>query len=271
MAKRKVKKTVKQSASSPGSNINDANAKEPRIERKEDAIRDDRVECQNAAIRAIRDMEIEHMLTGLCLLRSYFNKEQLQTPVHLFFKENLPNLSIVRNGKDGQFEVQWKDKDGKFSLNQVDGSNIHASLLHQMSIAYPDCSAAMPSFSGFELSSKEVKTSFLGANDLQIRDFVLEEPSETRMLGLQDAFQTPGPFTILHECSWIYNILLLSDFQHGTINMSCIVSSQRLSVGMTPKTLRLPKHGEMLLSVRGSPLGVYEEDNMEVICESEEG
>ena len=34
---------------------------------------------------------------------------------------------------------------------------------------------------------------------------------------------------------------------------------------MTPKTLRLPKPGEMLLSVRGSPLGVYKEDNMEAI------
>jgi hypothetical protein len=43
------------------------------------------------------------------------------------------------------------------------------------------------------------------------------------------------------------------------------VSSQRLSIGMTPKTLRLPKPGEMLLSVRGSPLGVYKEDNMEAI------
>lgn len=43
------------------------------------------------------------------------------------------------------------------------------------------------------------------------------------------------------------------------------LSSQRLSIGMTPKTLRLPKPGEMLLSVRGSPLGVYKEENMEVI------
>lgn len=47
-------------------------------------------------------------------------------------------------------------------------------------------------------------------------------------------------------------------------------SSQRMSVvGMTPKTLRLPKKGEMLLSVRGSPLGVYNEQedniNMEAI------
>ncbi|XXG62007.1 hypothetical protein AAC387_Pa05g0466 [Persea americana] len=48
-------------------------------------------------------------------------------------------------------------------------------------------------------------------------------------------------------------------------------TSQRLSVGMTPKNIRLPNHGEMLLSVHGSPLGVYGEDNMEAIHESEEG
>ena len=48
--------------------------------------------------------------------------------------------------------------------------------------------------------------------------------------------------------------------------LSCLqVNNQRLSVGLTPKTKRLPKHGEMLLSVHGSPLGVYKEDNMEAI------
>ncbi|CAI9760154.1 unnamed protein product [Fraxinus pennsylvanica] len=49
------------------------------------------------------------------------------------------------------------------------------------------------------------------------------------------------------------------------------MNNQRLSIGMTPKTLRLPKPGEMLLSVHGSPLGVYKEDNMETIHESEDG
>ncbi|PPR83152.1 hypothetical protein GOBAR_AA37567 [Gossypium barbadense] len=34
---------------------------------------------------------------------------------------------------------------------------------------------------------------------------------------------------------------------------------------MTPKTKRLPKPGEILLSVHGSPLGVYKEENMEAI------
>jgi hypothetical protein len=41
--------------------------------------------------------------------------------------------------------------------------------------------------------------------------------------------------------------------------------SNRLSIGMTPKTVRLPKNGEMLLSVHGSPLRVYKEENLAAI------
>lgn len=65
-----------------------------------------------------------------------------------FFKENLPNLEVVRN-TTGQFEVQWKDK-----MRNAGGENMHIDLLHQMSIAYPHCSATVPSFGGFEFSSK---------------------------------------------------------------------------------------------------------------------
>ena len=120
------------------------------------------VERRSAAIRGMRDVEIDHLLTGLRLLRSYFRQEQLQTPVLQFFEENLPNLSVVRNGKDGQYEVQWKDKDGNLSMNQVDGRNIHSSLLHRMSIAYPNCSA-IPSFSGFD-SSKDGMNNFINVS-----------------------------------------------------------------------------------------------------------
>ncbi|KAK2985019.1 hypothetical protein RJ640_015614 [Escallonia rubra] len=196
---------------------------------------DQEVERQSAAISTIRDLEIERLLTGLRLLRSYFSSEQLQTTVMQFFSENFPNLAVVRTGKDGQYEVQWKDKDGIVSMNQADGKDMHASLLHGMSMAYPDCSDAMPSLGGFEFSSKAVKQSLLASDNTQIKDFVLEGPSDTQMLGMQDSLQTPG------------------------------VNSQRLSIGMTPRTLRLPKHGEMLHSVHGSPLGVYKEDNMEAI------
>ena len=33
-------------------------------------------------------------------------------------------------------------------------------------------------------------------------------------------------------------------------------------VGMTPKTVRLPKKGEALLSINGSPLGVFDKDEI---------
>lgn len=110
------------------------------------------VERQISAIRAIRDVETEHLLTNLRLLRSYFNKEQQRTPLMQYFKENFQNLSIVRNGENGQMEVQWIDKDGNVSMN--DGMDLHETLLRRLSIAYSGCSAAIPSLGGFEFSSK---------------------------------------------------------------------------------------------------------------------
>lgn len=116
------------------------------------------VERQIAAIRAIRDVEIEHLLTELRLLRSHFNKEQLQTPVLQYFSENLPNLSVVRKGENRQIEVQWNSKERK--ILAIDSREVHASLLHQLSMAYSNCSAAIPSMDGLGFSSKTGASKF---------------------------------------------------------------------------------------------------------------
>ncbi|PIN04169.1 hypothetical protein CDL12_23302 [Handroanthus impetiginosus] len=237
MAKRRGRKPTKQ----PVSNENNGDKDGVPLDNKQEAFQDQEVERQSAAIRALRDVEIEQLRTMLRLLRSYFSNEQLQVPVLQFFKENFPNLSIAETGKDGQCEVKWKEKDGNILLNHADEKTLHASLLHRLSIAYPDYSAGIPSLGGFEFSNKSVKTSLLGADKLQIRSLVLDEPSDSQLPELKDGLQTPN------------------------------VSNNRLSVGITPKTLRLPKCGEMLLSVHGSPLGVYKEDNMETIQEMEDG
>ncbi|CAK9320625.1 unnamed protein product [Citrullus colocynthis] len=229
MARRKAKKTVKKSTPSP---VREA---------KDEAANDEDVERHAAAIRAIRDVEIERLVNELRLLRSYFSKEQLQTPLLQFFEEKLPSLSISRRAEKGEIEVQWKDTEDELHTNPADGINIHASLLHRLSTAYPNYSAGMRSFNGFEFSSKSVKTNPFNVENLKIPNFVLEEPPDNMVLGMPDILQTPG------------------------------VSNQRLSIGMTPKTRRLPKPGEMLVSIHGSPLGVYKEDNMEAIHESEEG
>ncbi|XP_020223771.1 uncharacterized protein LOC109805900 [Cajanus cajan] len=185
------------------------------------------MERQIGAIRAVRDVEIEHLLTELRFLRSRYSSEQLQKPLFQVLEETLPNLSVVNDERNGKVEVKWREKE---TCNDV-----HASLLQRLSIA------SIPRFTGFEYSTNAGRISFGGADNLHFKDIVLEEPSDTQTLALQEGLQTPG------------------------------VTSQRLSVGMTPKTLRLPKPGEMLLSVHGSPLGVYKDNNMEAIHESEEG
>lgn len=237
MARGRPKKTVKAAESVPEHN-------EPQIQTQEPNFMDLEIkamERQIGAIRAVQEVKIDHLLTDLRLLRSCFSEEQLRKPVLEIFKETLPNLSIVNDEGNNNFDVILKDKNS-MNMNMNHG-DVHASLLQKLSMAYPHCSSSMPPFAGaFEYSSNaEGRTSFIGADNLCFKDFVLEEPSETQTLAMQEGLLTPG------------------------------VSSQRLSVGMTPKTLRVPKPGEMLLSVHGSPLGVYKDNNMEAINESEEG
>ncbi|XP_004514645.1 uncharacterized protein [Cicer arietinum] len=238
MARRKVKKTVKATELVP-------HPKESQIPTQQPHFMEHEIEAmerQISAIKAVREVKTEHLLTELRLLRSCFSEEQLQKPVLEVFKETLPNLSIVNDKGGNKFEVKWKDKEESMNVNMNCG-DLHASLLQRLSMAYPHCSSSIAPFAGaFEYSSNAAGiASFVGADNLHSKDFVFEEPSETQTLAMQEGLQTPG------------------------------VNSQRLSVGMTPKTVRLPKPGEMLLSVHGSPLGVYKDNNMEAIHESEEG
>ncbi|XP_015164286.1 uncharacterized protein [Solanum tuberosum] len=216
-----------------------ANQEKHQVEKEDDILSKEEVECQSAAVRAIYNLEIKDIPSLMRLLRSKFNDEQLHIPVVQYFRENLPNLAVVRN-EDDTHEVKRKEADGNLSTDQFNGRNLHVSLLRQLSMAYPDCSNAIPSFGEFESSSKSVKTTLFGAENMQIKQFVLEDPSDTQMFELQDTLQTPD------------------------------VNNNPLSVGMTPKTLRFPKTGEVLLSVHGSPLGVFKEDDTEPIHESED-
>ncbi|KAM0023508.1 hypothetical protein Hdeb2414_s0023g00640211 [Helianthus debilis subsp. tardiflorus] len=235
MPKRKAKKVTRPSK------LNDSQCNvDTRVLPEENAFIDQEVKRQCDAIRTIRDVEIERLLTAIRLLSSSISEEQLQTPLLKFFEENLPNLMVSRPEQNGPIEVKRKNQDGDISMNTADGGNMISYFLQHMSHAAPEFSTAIPSFGGFEFSSQTGRTSFIGADNLQMKDSVLEEPSDTHILGIEDYMQTPG------------------------------VSSGKLSVGTTPKTLRLPKQGEMLLSVHGSPLGVYKENNMDAIHETEE-
>ncbi|XP_026661733.2 uncharacterized protein LOC103710406 [Phoenix dactylifera] len=228
MARRGRKRAVAESPLKPKTN-QEAGPSENRavqFAERQRGFNNREVERRIAAIQAIRAAETENLLSRLRLLRSYLSKEQLETPAITFFQKNLPNLSVIRNEKYKVFELQWNDNNCYLPGNQVDGRNVRASL---------------DNVGGLQFSVNSVKKNLLEAANLQIPDFILNEPSENQMPGTRDFLQTPG------------------------------ATSNRLSFGMTPKTLRLPKNGEMLLSVHGSPLGVYKEDNLAAIHESGDG
>ncbi|KAK4719561.1 hypothetical protein R3W88_017899 [Solanum pinnatisectum] len=130
-----------------------ANQEKHQVEKEDDILSKEEVECQSAAVRAICNLEIKDILSLMHLLRSKFNDEQLHIPVVQYFRENLPNLAVVRN-EDDTHEVKRKEADGNLSTDQFNGRNLHVSLLRQLCMAYPDCSNAIPSFGGFESSSK---------------------------------------------------------------------------------------------------------------------
>jgi hypothetical protein len=110
------------------------------------------MERQIGAIRAVQEVKIDHLLTDLRLLRSCFSEEQLRKPVLEIFKETLPNLSIVNDEGNNNFDVILKDKNS-MNMNMNHG-DVHASLLQKLSMAYPHCSSSMPPFAGaFEYSS----------------------------------------------------------------------------------------------------------------------
>ncbi|GJM87135.1 hypothetical protein PR202_ga03060 [Eleusine coracana subsp. coracana] len=88
------------------------------------------------------------------------------------------------------------------------------------------------------VANQELDKDLYGRGSSCFSDSAWSELPAGQVAGATDAFQTPGAV------------------------------SSRLSLGMTPKTVRLPKNGEMLLSVHGSPLGVYKEENLAAIQES---
>lgn len=120
------------------------------------------VQRQTAAIRAVRDVEIEHLLTELCLLRSHFNKEKLQEPLLKFFEEHFSNLSVVNDKENKKFEMKWSEKDGRLSMSCANQRDVHASFLQRLSMVYSNCYAAIPPpLGGHEYSSRAGFTSIL--------------------------------------------------------------------------------------------------------------
>ncbi|KAF8730109.1 hypothetical protein HU200_017077 [Digitaria exilis] len=121
----------------------------------------------------------------------------------------------------------------KWNYGEILGDLIDDKIL-QASIA------SLPNAGGLRFPGDSVGKDFYKRIS-SFSDFAWSGLPERQIAGTSDALQTPG------------------------------ATSNRLSIGVTPKTVRLPKNGEMLLSMHGSPLGVYKEENLAAIQESDNG
>ncbi|KAL5972540.1 hypothetical protein ACLOJK_039344 [Asimina triloba] len=179
MAKRRTKKTVKEQHSTTENDSNNTQEEELlHPEKQLCLLSEHEVERRITAIRAIRDAEIEHLLTQLRLLRSYFSTEQLETPALQFFTENLPSLSVIKNEKDGQLELEWKRKDNDLPSSRNNEGNVPVSVIQRTSIGHPDFGTAFPAASGFQFSSEAGDKSWsliLTALELKLRFLLLKQ------------------------------------------------------------------------------------------------
>ncbi|KAL6905772.1 hypothetical protein ACP4OV_003373 [Aristida adscensionis] len=177
-----------------------------------------------AAIRAVKAAEAESSLCRVQLLRSYLSEEQQKANALEYFRETIPNLSVVHDEKHDEIALRWNEGDKCITGDVLDDRILRASI------------ASLPAVGGLQFTGDSVGKNIHG-HMFGFSDFAWSELPASQMNGASDALQTPGAV------------------------------SNRLSFGMTPKTVRLPKNGEMLLSVRGSPLGVYD-DHLAAIQES---
>ncbi|KAG2651172.1 hypothetical protein PVAP13_1NG497800 [Panicum virgatum] len=140
-------------------------------------------ECRITAIKAIKDAEAGNMAgnirSQLQLLRSYFSKEQLEANALEYFKENLPNLSIVPSEKYDVLELKWNDGDKCILGDFIDDKILQASI------------ASLPAAGGLQFPGNSVGKDFYRRTS-SFSDFGWSEIPEWQMAGTSDAFQTPG-------------------------------------------------------------------------------
>lgn len=74
----------------------------------------------------------------------------MQTPVLQFFKENLPNLSLLRNEESGEIELKWTDENGDSFMGNANGVDLNYSILKRLSMGFPDL-YSRPSLGGYDL------------------------------------------------------------------------------------------------------------------------
>lgn len=180
-----------------------------------------------AAIRAVRDAQVEGYLTQLRVALSMLSKEVRAMRLDEFVSRFCPDRELIKDPDSGIIELRQK------AQGLIHTENPNPSLQNLV----------QPTPCGFPFSSSAVKDMSL----LRMADKVaLDESEDEEFLKFMESFRS-------------------SKFFHPNITTPATGGNSML--GVTPKTMRLPKKGETLLSVNGSPLGVFEKEGIQAIPE----
>ncbi|KAI5077925.1 hypothetical protein GOP47_0007749 [Adiantum capillus-veneris] len=190
-----------------------------------------------SAIKAVCDAEVEGYLTQLRVALSMLSKEVREMPLGEFVSRFCPDRELIRASDSHIVELRQKSQ----KLTLADCPSVADSFeFHGLPI---------PSLQGQALSTPHgfpFSTSTVKDFSAQIARVAHDESEDEEFLKFMESFRSSKVF-------------------HSNVKIPA--TCDKLMVGVTPKTMRLPKTGETLLSVNGSPLGVYDKDGMTSIQE----
>ncbi|KAH7422871.1 hypothetical protein KP509_12G029900 [Ceratopteris richardii] len=189
-------------------------------------------ECERriAAIRAVCDAEVEGYLTQMRIALSMLPKEIRMMPLHDFISRFCPDRVAVRAPDMDVIEIRRNPSFSSIAENFELHGHAIPSLLCQ----------AFNTPRGFPFVPSEVNDASVDVQNKAVHD----ESEDEEFLKFMKSFRNSQSFQL-----------------NATTPTTSIV-------GLTPKSMRLPKKGEALLSINGSPLGVFEQDK--IICIPEE-
>eukprot|EP00250_Pteridium_aquilinum_P034846 c8210_g1_i1 orf=79-888(+) len=201
-----------------------------------------------AAIRAVRDAEVEGYLTQLRVALSMLSKDVKAMRVDEFVSKYCPDRELIRAPDSSIIELRPKPQNPTLPDCPSVANSFEFHTNHPIPSLH---SLAQPTPCGFPFASSAVKDMTLQ----QIADKVAhDEPEDEEFLKFMESFRS-------------------SKFFHSNVTTTPAMNDHSMqgltpkTMGVTPKTMRLPKKGETLLSVNGSPLGVFEKDGITAIPE----
>ncbi|CAM6087955.1 unnamed protein product [Calypogeia fissa] len=203
-----------------------------------DAI-DAEVKRRSATIRALAAVQYESFKAQLDLQMSKLSTEELNTPLDEYLKK-CPNLKAVKRA-DGS--IQLLKNSSPYPKLEESKRNLQDLLTKAKDGASKGINSSL--FSPYTQPN-------LPASQSGTSQHVTQEPKEG--LGGEELDWTDYYMRLQ---SLGYNAALTSSLgNYNKLNTPMMFGSG-VRTGVTPKTLRLPKPGETMLSVNGSPLGRF--------------